>query len=101
MYTEIEASKLLAYQAAWLLDQGKTSLEVGREISAAKIYTSETAKKVAVKAMSMLGGYSTLPGFDVIRYLCDALETDASAGSNNVCRMVLGRELTGILTLGG
>ena len=101
MYMEIEASKLLAYKVGWLLDQGKTGVEIGKEIAATKAYTSEVAKKVAFKAISLCGAYGTLPGFDLIRYLRDALETDASAGANNVCKMLLGKELTGIFSLGG
>ncbi|RLI06011.1 hypothetical protein DRO26_00535 [Candidatus Bathyarchaeota archaeon] len=101
MRMEIEASKLLAYRAAWLLDQGKTGLEAGGEIATAKVYSSETAKKVAFKVISLCGAYGTLTEFNLVKFLEYALETDPAAGANNICRMLIGRELTGVFTIGG
>jgi len=93
MDMEIEAARWLAYYAAWLLDQGKSSREISKEICRAKAYASEVARRAAVNAIQIHGGYGTLPEFHVIRYLSDALEGVSSAGTNEIMRLMIGREL--------
>jgi len=94
MSMETEAAKWLAYYAAWLLDQGKTSREISREIATAKAFSSEVARGNAVKAIQIHGAYGTLPEFHVMRYLRDALEAISAGGTNEIMRTVIGREIT-------
>jgi len=94
MSVETEAAKWLAYHAAWLLDQGKTSREISKEIATAKAYSSEVARRNAVKAVQIHGAYGTLPEFHVMRYLRDALEAVSAGGTNEIMRTVIGREIT-------
>jgi butyryl-CoA dehydrogenase len=94
MDMEIEAARWLAYHAAWLLDQGKTGREAEKEIARAKAYSSEVAERTAIKAIQIHGAYGTLPEFHVSRYLRDALEGLASAGTNEVMRVILGKAVT-------
>jgi len=94
MYTETEAAKWLAYHAAWLLDQGKTSREISKEIASAKAYSSEVARRNALKAIQIHGAYGTLPEFHLMRYLRDALEAISAGGTNEIMRAVIGREIT-------
>jgi len=94
MSMETEAAKWLAYYAAWLLDQGKTSREISKEIATAKAYSSEVARRNAVKAIQIHGAYGTLPEFQVMRYLRDALEAISAGGTNEIMRTVIGREIT-------
>jgi len=94
MSIETEASKWLAYYAAWLLDQGKTGREIAKEIATAKAYSSEVARRNAVKAIQIHGAYGTLPEFHVMRYLRDALEAISAGGTNEIMRTVIGREIT-------
>jgi len=94
MSIETEAAKWLAYYAAWLLDQGKTSREISKEIATAKAYSSEVARRNAVKAIQIHGAYGTLPEFHLMRYLRDALEAVSAGGTNEIMRTVIGREIT-------
>jgi butyryl-CoA dehydrogenase len=94
MSIETEAAKWLAYYAAWLLDQGKTGKEVVKEIATAKAYSSEVARRNALKAIQIHGAYGTLPEFHVMRYLRDALEAISAGGTNEIMRTVIGREIT-------
>lgn len=94
MDMEIEAAKWLVYNAAWLLDQGRSGLEIEKEISRAKAYSSEVARRTAIKAIQVHGAYGTLPEYHVFRYLRDALEGISSAGTNEIMRVILGRAIT-------
>ena len=94
MFIETEAAKWLAYYAAWLLDQGKTGREISKEIASAKAYTSEVARRNAIKAIQIHGAYGTLPEFHAMRYLRDALEAISAGGTNEIMRTVIGREIT-------
>lgn len=93
MDMEIEAARWLAYHTAWLLDQGKTSREISKEICRAKAYASEVARRAAINAIQIHGACGTLPDFHVIRYLRDALEGVSSAGTNEIMRLIIAREL--------
>jgi len=94
MSIETEAAKWLAYYAAWLLDKGKTGREISKEIATAKAYSSEVARRNAIKAIQIHGAYGTLPEFHVMRYLRDALEAISAGGTNEIMRTVIGREIT-------
>jgi len=95
MSIETEAAKWLAYHAAWLLDQGKTGREIAKEVASAKAYSSEVARKNAIKAIQIHGAYGTLPEFHLMRYLRDALEAISAGGTNEIMRTVIAREIIG------
>jgi alkylation response protein AidB-like acyl-CoA dehydrogenase len=94
MSIETEAARWLAYYAAWLLDQGRTSKDISKEIASAKAYSSEVARRNAIKTIQIHGAYGTLPEFHAMRYLRDALEAISAGGTNEVMRTVIGREIT-------
>jgi alkylation response protein AidB-like acyl-CoA dehydrogenase len=94
MFIETEAAKWLAYNAAWLLDQGKTGREISKEIASAKAYSSEVARRNAIKAIQIHGAYGTLPEFHAMRYLRDALEAISAGGTNEIMRTVIAGEIT-------
>jgi acyl-CoA dehydrogenase len=93
IYANIEAARWLSYHAAWLLDQGKRGKEITKEIAVAKMYSSEVAVETATKAIKLHGAYGTSAEFNVIRYLRDALETMAAAGTNEVMKVIIGKEM--------
>jgi len=93
MHMQTEAARLLAYRAAWLLDQGKTGREIAKEIASAKAYSSEVARQNAFKALQIHGGCGTLPEFDLMRYLRDSLEAMSAGGTNEIMRAVIAREI--------
>ncbi|MDH5634820.1 MAG: acyl-CoA dehydrogenase family protein, partial [Candidatus Bathyarchaeota archaeon] len=89
MDVEIEAARWLAYYAAWLLDRGKTSREIAKEIARAKLYTAEVARKVALAAVQIHGAYGTLSEFKAVRYLWDSLEAIAAGGTSEIMRSII------------
>jgi alkylation response protein AidB-like acyl-CoA dehydrogenase len=90
MNVGIEAGRLLAYKAAWLLDQGKSPRDAGVDIARAKLYTVYLANDVAAKAVEVLGACGTTPEYHVIRRLRDGLELLAAAGTQQVMKVIIG-----------
>ena len=94
MEVEVEAAKWLCYYAAWLIDQGKSSREIGRDIARAKLYATEVAGSVSLKAIQVMGGYGVTAEYQVIRRLNDALTLFPATGTNQIMRVTIGREIT-------
>jgi alkylation response protein AidB-like acyl-CoA dehydrogenase len=90
MDTEIEASRLLVYQAARLKDLGEPFAIAA---SKAKLFASETAHRVCHKAIQIHGGYGYSREFPVERFMRDAKLTEIGEGTSEVQRMIIGREL--------
>ena len=90
MATEIEAARLLTLRAAALKDR---SASYSKEASMAKLYASETAMKVATKAVQVHGGYGYLKDFPVERFFRDAKITEIYEGTSEAQRMVIARAL--------
>jgi len=90
MATEIEAARLLTLRAAALKDR---SASYSKEASMAKLYASETAMRVATKAIQVHGGYGYLKDFPVERFFRDAKITEIYEGTSEAQRMVIARAL--------
>lgn len=90
MATEIDAARLLTLRAAWLKDQGKS---VNRESSMAKLYTSETAVRVANEAVQIHGGYGFIKDYPVEKFYRDAKLCTIGEGTSEIQRMVIARQL--------
>ncbi len=90
MQMKVDMTRLLVYRAAWLIDQGRPAR---REASMAKLAASETLVAVAAEGMQVLGGYSQLPEFDMERYFRDSRQTTVSAGTNEIQRNIIAREM--------
>jgi alkylation response protein AidB-like acyl-CoA dehydrogenase len=90
MATEIEASRLLTYQAGALADQGKP---VTRASSMAKLFASETAVRVANEAVQVHGGYGFIKDYPVEKFYRDAKLTTIGEGTSEVQRLVISREI--------
>ncbi len=90
MATQIEAARLLVYQAACLKEKG---LPCGKEASMAKLFASDTALKCAIEAVQVLGGYGYTREFPVERYLRDAKVTQIYEGTNEIQRLVISKKL--------
>ncbi|WP_156290216.1 acyl-CoA dehydrogenase [Oceanobacillus salinisoli] len=91
MATEIEASRLLTYQAAWLESQG---LPYGKASAMSKLFAGDTSMKVTVEAVQVFGGYGYTKDYPVERYMRDAKITQIYEGTNEIQRLVIGRMLT-------
>ena len=86
METEVEAARTLMWRAAWMVSTGQNAL---REISMAKLYSSETYVKVASMGMQILGGYGYSMEFDMQRHFRDSRAATVAAGSSQIQRNVL------------
>ncbi|MCA0754300.1 acyl-CoA dehydrogenase family protein [Paenibacillus sp. N4] len=82
MSARIDASRLLAYQAAWLMDEGKSC---GKEAAMARKYAAETAVAAGIEAVQIFGGSGYMREFRMERFLRDAkcLESDFGTGGLN------------------
>ncbi len=88
MATEIDAARLLVYRAASFLDNGRPYSTEG---AMAKLFASETATRVAGKAIQIHGGYGYTESYPVERNYRDAKITEIYEGTSEVQRMVIAR----------
>ncbi len=84
--TELEAARSLMWRAAWMVASGKDAL---REISMAKLLTSETYVKIANMGMQILGAYGYSMEFDMQRHYRDARASTVAAGSSQIQRNLI------------
>lgn len=90
MATEIDAARFLVHRAAWLKDQGKPFT---KEVSMAKLFSSELAVRAADEAIQIHGGYGYIKEYHVERFLRDAKLMTIGEGTSEVQRMIIAREL--------
>jgi acyl-CoA dehydrogenase len=90
MATEIEAARLLVWQAAWLLDQGK---QATLESSYAKRFAADTAMKVTTDAVQIFGGYGYMKEYPVEKLMRDAKLFQIYEGTSQIQRLVIAREI--------
>ena len=94
MVAEIEAARLVVYQAAWQKDQGQLGNNV--EVAAAKYLAGELAYKCTQYAMRILGAYGYSTEYPVARYFRDAPTYAMVEGSTNICKFILAQDQLGI-----
>ena len=91
MATEIEAARLLTWQAAWMLDAG-----YGRKAtlysSFAKRFSADTAMKVTTDAVQVFGGYGYMKEYPVEKLMRDAKLYQLYEGTSQIQRLVIARE---------
>jgi alkylation response protein AidB-like acyl-CoA dehydrogenase len=90
MATDIEAARLLVYQAAQLKDAGK---DYARAAATAKLFASEVAMKHTVEAVQIHGGYGYVREYHVERMMRDAKITQIYEGTSEIQRMVISRSI--------
>jgi acyl-CoA dehydrogenase len=92
MATEIQAARLLCWQAAWMLDRG-----YGREAtlysSFAKRFAADTAMKVTTDAVQVLGGYGYIKEYPVEKLMRDAKLFQIYEGTSQIQRLVIAKEI--------
>ncbi|SEN52890.1 Acyl-CoA dehydrogenase [Mesobacillus persicus] len=91
MATQVEASRLLTYQAAWLESEG---LPYGKESAMSKLLAGDTAMKVTTEAVQVFGGYGYTKEYPVERFMRDAKITQIYEGTQEIQRLVISRMLT-------
>jgi len=92
MYVALNSSRAYCYAVAKACDAGKTTRF---DAAGAILLASENAVKVANEAVQALGGAGYTKDWPVERYLRDAKLLDIGAGTNEIRRMLIGRELIG------
>ena len=92
MAAEIEAARLLTWQAAWMLDQG-----YGRKAtlysSFAKRFAADTAMKVTTDAVQVFGGYGYIKEYPVEKLMRDAKLFQIYEGTSQIQRLVIAKEI--------
>jgi alkylation response protein AidB-like acyl-CoA dehydrogenase len=86
MQTEVEAARTLMWRAAWMVSQDQDAL---REISMAKLFTSETYVKIASQGMQVLGGFGYSAEFDMERHFRDSRAATIAAGTSQMQRNLI------------
>ncbi|MFC7319387.1 acyl-CoA dehydrogenase [Halobacillus campisalis] len=91
MATDVEASKLLVYQAASLHGSGK---KCGKEASMAKLFASRAAVQTSIEAVQVHGGYGYTEDYAVERFFRDAKVCEIYEGTSEIQRIVISNHLT-------
>ncbi len=92
MYTALQASRGFTYRVCEAFDRGEPARH---EAAACLLFASENAVKVALEAIQSLGGNGYINEYPAGRLLRDAKLYDIGAGTNEIRRMLIGRELVG------
>jgi isovaleryl-CoA dehydrogenase len=92
MVVALNSARAYVYAVARACDAGQTTRQ---DAAGAILYASESAVKVAEQAIQALGGAGYTKDWPVERYWRDAKLLDIGAGTNEVRRMLIGREVIG------
>ena len=93
MAIQIEAARLLVYQGAWLVDQGRYKREHAALLSIAKAFASEVAVKVSSDALQVLGAQGYMMDHPLERHYRDARQLMIVEGTSQIQRVVIARAL--------
>ena len=92
MYTELEAARLLVYEAA---TTAVRDVHCSALASAAKLFSSEMATRAGLAAVQVFGGYGYTRDYPVERIARDAKLMEIGAGTSEIQRLVIARHLLG------
>jgi len=92
MATQIEAARLLTFNAAAMKDRGEN---FSGAASMAKVFASEMANKVAYQALQIHGGYGYMKEFSVERYYRDVRVFTIYEGTSEIQRKVIANHIIG------
>ncbi|MEP2773334.1 MAG: acyl-CoA dehydrogenase [Fulvivirga sp.] len=90
MATEIEAARLLCFNAAALKDAGKDYVKAA---AMAKVFASKVAMDTTIEAVQVHGGYGFVKEYHVERLMRDAKITQIYEGTSEIQKIVISREL--------
>ena len=90
MATQIEAARLLTYQAAWRESEG---IPYGKASAMAKLFAGDVAMQVTTEAVQIFGGYGYTREYPVERMMRDAKITQIYEGTNEIQRVVIANHL--------
>jgi alkylation response protein AidB-like acyl-CoA dehydrogenase len=90
--TELECSRLLVYDVAATVDANPGKL-FPREASMAKLKVTETAKRIALEGMQMMGGYGYATEYDMERHVRTTVASTIYGGTSEIQRDIIGTTL--------
>ncbi len=90
MATEIDAARLLTQRAAWRKDN---RLDVNKESSMAKLYSSEIAVRVCNEALQIHGGYGFIKDYPVEKFYRDVKLCTIGEGTSEIQKLVIARQI--------
>lgn len=90
MFVKLQSARAFSYRVAGAIDQGRQSR---KDAAACLLYASESAVQVALEAIQSLGGNGYINDYPTGRLLRDAKLYDIGAGTSEIRRMLIGREL--------
>lgn len=90
MAIQIEAARLLAWQAAWMVDHGVSNPRV---VASAKAFAADMAMRVTVDAVQVFGGYGYMKEYPVEKLMRDVKVYQIYEGTSEVQRNIVVREL--------
>ena len=93
MATELEAARLLVYQAAWAHDSGAADAKL--KSSMAKLFATEAAQRIVDQALQIHGGMGVVVGSVVERLYRDVRALRIYEGTSEIQKLVIARELLG------
>ena len=91
MATKVEASRLLVYNVAEMIDRGER--DFSKYSAMAKMFASDAAMEVTNDAIQVLGGYGYMKEYPAERMMRDAKITQIYEGTNQIQRLVIARDL--------
>jgi len=91
MATELEAARLLVYQAAWINDHGQEGLK--QKSSMAKLFATEAAQRIVDQALQIHGGMGVVVGTPVEQLYRDVRALRIYEGTSEIQKMVIARTL--------
>lgn len=95
MYTRLASSRALVYSVATACDQGHDSHLIRKDCAAAILFAAENATQMALDAIQLLGGNGYINEYPTGRLLRDAKLYEIGAGTSEIRRWLIGRELMG------
>jgi acyl-CoA dehydrogenase len=91
MATELEASRLLVYQAAWIHDHGENGLPL--KSSMAKLFATETAQRVIDQSLQIHGGVALVSGHPIERLYRDVRALRIYEGTSEIQKLVIAKNM--------
>ena len=93
MYVTLSATRAYVYAVGAALDRGEGGRQVRKDAAGAILYAAEAATKMALDTIQCLGGNGYINDFPAGRLLRDAKLYEIGAGTSEIRRMLIGREL--------
>jgi alkylation response protein AidB-like acyl-CoA dehydrogenase len=90
MATEIQAARLLAYEAAWKFDQGK---EIVKEAAMAKMFADQVATRVSELALRIHGGIGYTQAYSLERHFRDVRSMHFEEGTEEIQKLLIARHV--------